>query len=281
MDSKERYQKLKEQGICVWCRKEKAVENQVFCENCKEKRREKRRENSRKYEKSKERYQKEKQYHKERYQKFKEQGICVMCKEEKAVENQVFCEKCREKHRQQKKEDYEWYKAHGICTECRKEKAFGNKTLCAGCIEKKTLENIKRYSENREDMLRKIKKAYKKRYSERKARGICVNCGKREAETGKVLCTRCNTAKKQKRLEYYYKKLCDENTVKRSDRVSLGLCFICGKPLNNHDSLCDECFKTAEIRMKKIHKNPTEKMKVQREEIKKYWFGNGKNIKGA
>ena len=100
MDSKERYQKLKEQGICVWCRKEKAVENQVFCEKCKEKRREKRRENSRKYEKSKEWYQKEKQYHKERYQKFKEQGICVMCKEEKAVENQVFCEKCREKHRQ-------------------------------------------------------------------------------------------------------------------------------------------------------------------------------------
>ena len=104
MDSKERYQKLKEQGICVWCRKEKAVENQVFCEKCKEKRREKRRENSRKYKKSKERYQKEKQYHKERYQKFKEQGICVMCKKEKAVENKVFCEKCREKHRQQKKE---------------------------------------------------------------------------------------------------------------------------------------------------------------------------------
>ena len=41
MESKERYQKLKEQGICVWCRKEKAVENQVFCEKCKEKRREK------------------------------------------------------------------------------------------------------------------------------------------------------------------------------------------------------------------------------------------------
>ena len=37
MGAKELYEKRKKQGICVYCKKEKAIENRIYCRNAEKK----------------------------------------------------------------------------------------------------------------------------------------------------------------------------------------------------------------------------------------------------
>ena len=73
---------------------------------------------------------------KELYEIRKKQGICVYCGKEKAIENRIWCGKCREKMLGITKETYKWCKEKGICVRCHKEKAVKGQVLCTDCANK-------------------------------------------------------------------------------------------------------------------------------------------------
>ena len=78
----------------------------------------------------------------------------------------------------------------------------------------------------------------KQQYAERKSLGLCVKCGKADArtQTGRVLCLAC-LEKEDKYKERYAKSKKGKLALKRSrqnyynKRKALGLCTICGQPL--------------------------------------------------
>ena len=89
-------------------------------------------------------------------------------------------------------EVYKWYKSRGICPRCTKNRAFGKYVLCAKCIEYRTLHRIKVMSnpERAMDLRIKARENRKKRYYELKQKGVCVDCGKKEAKKG-IVCYEC------------------------------------------------------------------------------------------
>lgn len=196
---------------------------------------------------------------KELYEKRKKQGICVYCKKEKAIENRIYCRKCREKKLTEQKETYEWLKEKGICVHCRKKKAFGKNILCADCLEKSTLRGAKYYQEHKSEKNEKNKALARIKYREHKEQGVCVRCGKRNAVPGKVLCSQCNAWVKTYQNEHYIKK-----APLKADRNNLKLCSFCAKPLNNHPKLCDECHEKYSERMKRLHESANEKIPASR-----------------
>lgn len=74
---------------------------------------------------------------KELYEKHKKQGICVYCGKKKAIENRIWCGKCRKKMLGISQETYKWCKEKGICVRCRKEKAVKGRVLCTDCANKR------------------------------------------------------------------------------------------------------------------------------------------------
>lgn len=149
------------------------------------------------------------------------------------------------------KEDYAWYKEHYICTHCRKERAVEGKTLCLACL----LEN-RNYKKKNVD-IEERKKRDKQKYEERKTQGMCVNCGKRPQQHGQI-CNKCYSTilrRKQK----------TKSNITRSERVSFGICYICGKEKVMKDKgVCPKCY---EVRMKSI----TPIMYLTKEEKNTFW----------
>ncbi len=164
-----------------------------------------------------------------------------------------------EKQKQYHKERYEWLKNKGICVCCGRDNACIGSVYCPECGEKNA-EKVREYYRTNRDERNNYNKEYNKRIrAERKAKGLCVKCG-RKAIDGQTLCLECRTKERK------WKKAKRNNDVERSMRPELGLCYICGKPLNKWDKLCDDCHEKASERAKKLQANPTETMLRAREE---------------
>lgn len=155
-------------------------------------------------------------------------------------------------------DDYDWHKAHGICVNCGKERACHGLILCADCWEKNNIRSRKYYEKNKEKHKAQMRENGRKLYKERREKGLCTKCGKK-AITGKSLCLNCY-AKKRRRKDKRWK-----NDIPRSERPAYGMCYICAKPLNKFEKICDECHEKLSIQAK-IH-NSTDLM---RELNKKY-----------
>lgn len=70
----------------------------------------------------------------------------------------------------------------------------------------------------------------RKRYYERKAAGLCVDCGKRPPTDGKVTCTECREKRRERSHSEQYKEHRREYVQKTRDLwQSLHCCRICGK----------------------------------------------------
>ena len=93
-------------------------------------------------------------------------------------------------------------------------------------------------------------------YRERKAAGICVTCGKRMAEPGRVKCAECTAERRQwyaTRRELYPEKVKAENEryreshlrnkkARNAKRIAAGICTQCGKrPAAEGRTLCEVC----------------------------------------
>ena len=78
-------------------------------------------------------------------------------------------------------EYYHWYKDHGICVECRKEKAAKGKTMCPNCLSKIADKRWERYNrmteEEREEKNRIRREKSKALRDYRRANGLCTICG--------------------------------------------------------------------------------------------------------
>ena len=157
------------------------------------------------------------------------------------------------------RERYQFLKSHGICVNCGNENACIGSIYCLKCWEKHH-ETINKYQASHSEENKKRCKEYNKRiYAERKAKGLCVKCGYKAID-GRTLCLSCSVkAKKRKDPRW-------NNDIERSMRPEMGLCYVCGKPLNKWDELCDDCHDKSSDRMKKLNANPTEAMLKAREE---------------
>lgn len=162
-------------------------------------------------------------------------------------------------------ENYDWHKQHKICVNCGNDNACVNSIYCPECGEKKREQNKKYASEHREENKKRCSEYNKKIYAERKEKGLCTKCGKHKVIHGHALCLSCKV-KKDRRKDPRY-----NNEFDRSIRNGLGLCYVCAKPLNRYDKLCDDCYDRASKTMKKTNANPTEKMIKARKEYTDYY----------
>ena len=62
------------------------------------------------------------------------------------------------------------------------------------------------------------------------------------------------------------------------NELVFGLCYICGKQRNEHNTLCDKCFETASMRMKKLNANPSDNMINARKDYTDYMRGFAKKL---
>ena len=130
---------------------------------------------------------------------------------------------------------YEWYKAHGICTQCGQEDAVPGTTLCPECTAKR-MEQCAKYwrslsAETRQRIIQKKGEQRRALREQRKSLGLCVICGKRKAEVGKLHCTECLIKIRRRNKECY-----DARRVKTN--YSEGLCCRCNEPTLPGKKLC-------------------------------------------
>ena len=127
------------------------------------------------------------------------------------------------------KEEYQFFKSRGICTHCRHEKAEHGKTLCLSC-------KMQNRAYKKKYDLEKIRARDKANREYRKANGLCVNCGARPQQHG-LICNKCYSTILRRRA--------GNTGIPRSERVSYGLCYICGKnDLVKGKKVCAKCYDT-------------------------------------
>lgn len=151
--------------------------------------------------------------------KRKELGLCTQCGNE--TQEKVLCNNCSQKIKDRK----EKLKLLGLCALCGHEYAEPNKTKCFKCAEKDRLRQEK-YRES-EDYRENQSKGSKKRYQYRKEKGLCVVCGKKQQEKG-LKCISCYNKVKANRRRYNDKHGIPTD-ISRAERISYGLCYICGE----------------------------------------------------
>lgn len=167
-------------------------------------------------------------------------GVCALCGGPLDTDG-LWCRKCRDKENTKAKSDRQFYLSHGICPYCRTEKLFGSERSCPECrvkriefVEKNRRKNLKRSNERSNEY-------HKKTYLERKQKGLCVRCGKRQVKNGNAYCKQCLIKKRE-----YEKKAREKRgiLIPRSERVANGLCYICGAPIEA-GRLCKCCAERA------------------------------------
>ena len=130
------------------------------------------------------------------------------------------------------KEYYKWLKENHYCRLCKSKDAYtlGGRTYCAECAEKLNA----KHKENRWALLESERQ--KARYETNKANGICIRCGKREADKGYTMCSICRAKLKIKRTEERRKK----GIFARGED---GYCYRCnkGKAIEGK-KLCEKCY---------------------------------------
>lgn len=107
-------------------------------------------------------------------------------------------------------------KAAGLCV-CGK--ARDNETIrCTACREKHRIDSLERMRAKSE---------------ERRAKGLCIQCGRHPPTDAHVRCERCHAS----HVTFARKAA----SAQMAERVTAGVCIGCGKPRNNETTRCDTC----------------------------------------
>lgn len=135
--------------------------------------------------------------------------------------------------------DRAWLKENGFCTHCKKEYAEPGKTLCLQCkIENR--ERRSRYVREHPDRYRETELKHREKKKEQRKlwaeSGLCISCGKRQAEKGKKRCAGC-LAKDRK----YHKKAYD----KTHEPKAWWECRFCHKRATASPEMCEEHYAKA------------------------------------
>lgn len=181
------------------------------------------------------------------YYQRKEQGLCVKCGD-KAREGKTTCRKCLDRDIQNNKERKEKLKLLGLCITCGHEQAEPNKVKCFECSERDRVASENRRKDK--EVRKQIAKADKDRYERNKANGICTHCGKKQKEKG-LVCISCYNKKRanQRRFDDRHG---ISREISRSERVSYGLCYVCGGNAIPGRSVCETHYKQREESIKRI-----------------------------
>ena len=168
------------------------------------------------------------------YVRRKENGLCPRCGKEMDREGH-YCSSCAEKVRKYTYDTRKWCREHHICTECRTSRVPKGESICEVCKAKKAWYRTTHPPTESEyaEILAANRYRSKIRYGDRKAKGICVACGKRPAAEGRVRCRAC--LEKNARVRRNYK----ETQKEWRDK---GLCYKCGKPAYKTFKLCKSCY---------------------------------------
>ena len=168
------------------------------------------------------------------YQKRKAMGVCVDCGKNKPVEGILSCEKCRIKNNKRHTENRVFYQSLGLCGRCGKNKLFGNEKECPECLAMMYAINIK----SRKIHAQTGKDYYHREMKRLKENGMCRGCRKKKREEGHTYCTTCLIKKRERSRRDRMKK---EKPTDRSERVSNGLCYFCGNPIDRDGRSCKSC----------------------------------------
>lgn len=169
------------------------------------------------------------------------EGLCTKCGKPNPTPEKSICPKCAERRSEQKKIRYEYMKKIGKCVRCSKNDAEPGKIMCFECSGKESDDYFSKY---RERKLEYCKAHDAKRALDRKSNGICIYCGKRYADT-KSLCVQCKALFRKRNSTR-------KDNIHRSERISWGLCYICGKnAVIPGKGVCISCY---DIRIAAIQK---------------------------
>lgn len=217
MTEKERYQSLKERGICVYCKSAPAEDGKTTCRVCREKQR---------------------KQTAEKRDALKKIGFCTECGKYRIYGNETLCPECAtkkyidnrnrrinksqeeiEKEREHAKEVRRKLIEDGICVKCRKRSAEKGKTRCQIC----NIQERNRMRKNRGGIMR----------SERPAYGLCYFCGNKILKGN--ICDKCkeriikNLPKESHPNEHWRKaeySRIEEVKNQRRGSVENGTCYI-------------------------------------------------------
>lgn len=133
----------------------------------------------------------------------------------------------------EKYQEYHFYKDLGICVRCHKNPAEPHKVLCLECA----FADTERTKRKREEAIERYKKRDLDKYYKLKEQGICTYCKHEKAVAGKTKCAKC-LAKIRSKKEQKRQDIC------RSERISYGLCYICGDKAIDGKGVCQKCYET-------------------------------------
>ena len=121
--------------------------------------------------------------------------------------------------------------------------------MCFECRFKERERGKKRYYKNlTETKKRIIAENVKSKRTQRKADGLCPQCGKRTPTDGYSYCAYCRAYHKR----YYHKNKQKKDKIPRELWIDLGLCYNCEKPeLVSGKKLCPECYRKVISNMEK------------------------------
>lgn len=147
-------------------------------------------------------------------------------------------------HAERNKERKEFYKAKGICCQCGREKAAKGRSFCLNCLDLRSVYYYRHRQgmseEKKAEYREKAAKSHKKLYDERKAAGICVDCGKKKAEGNRIRCGIC-LEKQRKRQENIRRQ--NDNIIPKELFGVDGRCVCCGRPVRGEgEKCCERCY---------------------------------------
>ena len=118
-----------------------------------------------------------------------------------------------------------YYKRIGICPYCRRNKLYGEEGSCPECRAKNT--EYKRKKDKKH--YNRVHAEWSMTYNDRKEKGICVRCGKRNAKEGYVRCERCMKKDEAARHSRNF----------HLSRYERGLCRWCDNPVEDGYRVCE------------------------------------------
>lgn len=141
----------------------------------------------------------------ERYKHLKESGCCIQCGKPKKTEG-VRCEACRQKKNAYEKEYRRLMKEIGICVACKTNPVLGEEITCTECKNKDIQRHVK-YNMLHHDEIRSRERKRRNQAREKlRDEGVCIRCGKRSATDGYKTCAICRVKINKYRKNRYTKR---------------------------------------------------------------------------
>ena len=159
---------------------------------------------------------------------------------------------------------YKARKEAGICVRCGKAQARKGGVVCAQCeadiAEWHYAKKAQLTPEEREAYLARERNRSRARRDRLKAQGLCIDCGKRPADGGKIRCNICSSKRSQKVHE---RKVKNGQLKQYRER---GLCLFCGAEREPGKMYCPECMEKKRKVLEKARAAQKEKKEREKSE---------------